>query len=260
MSLAYLECNALSVILCGSFALRVFVPEMDTLQLNYKQHEKKYPVVWLLHDEGGAALDWQTTPAEQCAKEYGVFLIAPDLQHTLCTNMKYGPQYENFISSELRGICQNLFPISTDPACNWVAGVGTGGYGAVKLALKHPQVFTRAAALNGVLDLANICKNALQQKPTGIRHDRESLQAVFGDLNAVAGSGQDLFALAGPMAKSKFCFICDKAYAARPQQERLAAQLGPRAEQFFVKETAESGACQQSLPLAVHWLCKGERG
>ncbi|MDK2814053.1 MAG: hypothetical protein PWQ08_1308 [Clostridiales bacterium] len=74
MSLAYLECNALSVILCGSFALRVFVPEMDTLQLNDKQHEKKYPVVWLLHDEGGAALDWQNDPGRAVCK--GIWCVS----------------------------------------------------------------------------------------------------------------------------------------------------------------------------------------
>jgi hypothetical protein len=43
--MAYLELNALSTILCGSFSAKVYLPEMDKLFLDDDKHEKKYPVL-----------------------------------------------------------------------------------------------------------------------------------------------------------------------------------------------------------------------
>ena len=64
--MAYIEFNALSVILCGSFSAKVFLPEMKKMYLDDEKHEKKYPVLWLLHSEGGSALDWVKSSAERC--------------------------------------------------------------------------------------------------------------------------------------------------------------------------------------------------
>ena len=78
--MATIEMNMLSVITCGSISVRVFCPGMDRLALDDKEHRVKYPVLWLLHTDGGAAIDWLETPAERIAEKYGIFLIAPD-QH-----------------------------------------------------------------------------------------------------------------------------------------------------------------------------------
>lgn len=92
--MATIEMNMLSVLTCGSVSVRVFCPDMDKMYLEDCEHTVKYPVLWLLHDDGGAALDWLQTPAERMAKKYGIFLIAPDQHHAIGTNMKYGPKFE----------------------------------------------------------------------------------------------------------------------------------------------------------------------
>lgn len=181
---------------------------MDRLRLGDKEHKTKYPVLLLLHDLGGASVDWQQTPAERCAAENGIFIIAPDAEDVLGTDMVYGPKYETFISGELLGICRNLFPISQDPASTWIGGVGTGAYGAVKTAIQHPDVFSKAVSIDGILDMGAIIKKALAGEETGIRHDQASLAAVFGALNQFEGSSNDLFALAEkPVLNEFFCFF-----------------------------------------------------
>ena len=257
--MATIEMNMLSVITCGSISVRVFCPGMDKLYLDDKAHEKKYPVIWLLHTDGGAALDWLSTPAERIAEEYGVFLIAPDQHHALCTNMKYGPRYEHFLNTELPGICRNSLPLSDDPKENWVVGVGTGGYGAVKMALKHPETFSAAAALNGVLDMQAIIDKALKGEDTGIRHDQASLEAVFGDLEAFSGSENDLFALAHQPEPGRFLFAFEQDCAAREDSRRLAELLGERAEVVELAAGADLASCQKSLWAAAQWLLKGEK-
>ena len=114
--------------------------------------------MWMV--QGLSLIHIFSTPAEACAAQYGIFIIAPDQHHSLCTSMRYGPRYEEFMNSELPGICRNNLPISDDPAQNWIGGVGTGAYGAVKMALKHPETFSKAIALNGILDLEAVCRKA----------------------------------------------------------------------------------------------------
>ena len=255
--MAQIEMNALSVITCGSISVRIFLPEMNLLALDDKEHQKKYPVLWLLHNEGGAALDWLSTPAEQLAAKYGIFIIAPDQHHCLCTNMKFGPRFEVFLSTELPGICRNNLPISEDPAQNWVGGVGTGGYGALKMALKYPETCSKAVSFNGVLDLEAICKKAAAGEETGIYHNKASLEAVFGDLDSFAGSENDLYALAKKPTQAKLWMGWEQDAPVAEENRRLADLLGDAAQTVTLGAGADLGSCQASLPAAVEWLMKG---
>lgn len=254
--MAQIEMNALSVITCGSFSARIFLPEMDKLMLNDKDHQKKYPVLWLLHDEGGAALDWLATPAERLAARYGIFIIAPDQHHAMCTDMTFGPRYEHFMASELPGICRNNLPISPNPKDNWIGGVGTGGYGAVKMALKHPNVFSKAFAIHGILDMERLIRLARAGEDTGTCQNLASLKAVFGDPDAFSGSGNDLYALARQPAAAGFCFLAEEGTLPWEESSRLAALLNGTADLIPVNEESDFSSCQCSLPQAFCWLMK----
>lgn len=253
--MAYLELNALSTILCGSFSAKVYLPEMDKLLIDDEKHEKKYPVLWLLHSEGGTALDWNKTMAEKCAAEHGIFIIAPDAQHTICTNMDYGPNFENFLATELPGICRNNLPISEDPALNWIGGVGTGAYGAVKAAIKHPEVFTRCIAMDGIYDMDKICKKAMNGEPTEIFHKEESLKAVFGDITKITGSEHDVYALAQKSSTGKFYLTGKKESSYAEERVRLAKVLGDKAEYRDTKGEIMDFSEPMILRDAIDWLC-----
>ncbi len=223
--MAYLEFNALSTVLCSSFSAKIFLPEMDKLLLDDEKHEKKYPVLWLLHNEGGTALDFTAMPVEKCAVEMGIFIIAPDAQHTLGTDMVYGPKYEEFLSKEFPAICRNNLPLSKEREENWIGGVGTGAYGAVKAALNHPEVFSRCVAVDGIFDMDAICKKALNGGDTGICHTAESLKAVFGSIGELAGSRNDIFALAGEGKGGAFGFALSEDWEYMEENLKLSGIL-----------------------------------
>ncbi len=253
--MAIFEFNALSVVMGGSFAARIFIPEMDKLHLDDEEHKIKYPVLLLLHGSGGAAVDWQQTPAERCAAENGIFIIAPDVQHALGTDMRYGPEYETFISGELLGICRNLFPISSDPTFTWIGGVGTGAYGAVKTAIHHPDVFSKAISIDGILDMQAIIKKALAGEETGIHHDADSLAAVFGDLNQFEGSDNDLFTFLDRPVQNEFLFLCREDDNHIGESVAIADKLKAAADFAQIPFGTDSFSYQQSLPKAVRWAC-----
>ena len=223
--MAYLELNALSTVLCGSFSAKIFLPEMNGLALDDRKHERKYPVLWLLHNEGGMALDFTAMPVEKCAVENGIFIIAPDAQHSLCSNMAYGPKYENFLSKEFPAICRNNLPISGKAEDNWIGGIGTGAYGAVKAALKYPDVFSGCVAVDGIFDMDAICKKALNGGDTGICHTTEPLKAVFGSIGELAGSRNDIFALAGEGKGGAFGFALSEDWEYMEENLKLSGIL-----------------------------------
>lgn len=256
--MALFEFNALSVVLCGSFAARVFVPEMDKLQLGDTEHSVKYPALVLLHDEGGAAIDWQQTPAERCAAEHGIFIIALDVQHTLAADMEYGPKFETFISGELLGICRNIFPITSDPAQTWIGGVGTGAYGAVKAALRHHDVFSKAFSIDGTLDLGAAIRKAIADEETGIFHNKASLEAVFGNLDCFEGGKNDLFALTQKPAQGRFLFICEEDDTRMDENAAVTEKLGASAQLIRLPTGADCKSQQRSLPMAVRWVCTAQ--
>jgi len=253
--MAFFEFNALSVILGGSFAARVFIPEMDKLSLDDASHTQKYPVLVLLHDEGGACMDMQRTPAERLAAEHGIFILAPDVQHTLGTDMEYGPKYETFISTELLNICRNIFPITQDSADTWIGGIGTGGYGAVKTALHHPDVFTRAFSIDGTLDMNAIIEKAKSGEDTGIGLGEAQLEAIFSNYSSFSGGENDLYALANKPAQGKFFFACEEGYARKEESEALAKKLGAAVDIAIIPAGADCFSQQKSLPEAVRWAC-----
>jgi len=252
--MANIEFNALSVITCGSFSARVFVPEMDKLYLDDSGHTKKYPVLWLLHSDGEAAVDFLRTPAEALAAQYGIVIIAPDQHHALTTNMDFGPRYEEFLRRELPGICRNTFPISEDPAENWIAGVGTGGYGAVKMAMKYPEIFSKAVAINGILDMERAIGDAVAGRDPGFPLGKASLEAVFGDLDAFHGSCNDVYALAEKPQTAQFLLCWEEGLPTAAENARLAQLL--KAETKVLPTGSDCGSCQKTLPAALKWLVK----
>lgn len=69
-----------------------------------------------------------------------------------------------------------------------------GGYGAFKLALRHPERFAAAASLSGALDIIDRIRIDESTNERGLKH-------IFGDCRSAAGSMNDLFYLADRLAK-----------------------------------------------------------
>jgi putative tributyrin esterase len=253
--MALIEINALSTILCGSFSAKVFLPEMNKLQLDDNGHETKYSVLWLLHNEGGTALDFMTTPAEKCAVENGIFIIAPDAQHSMGSNMEYGPKYEEFLAKEFPQICRNNLPISDKLEKNWIGGVGTGAYGAVKAAIKYSHVFSACIAMDGIFDMDKICKKAINEEPTGICHNKESLEAVFGDIWNISGSDKDVYALADKCNAGRFYIAGAKNSEYTQEAIDLATALKEKAVYRETEEDEIDFTCMTTMKKAVSWLC-----
>jgi S-formylglutathione hydrolase FrmB len=129
----------------------------------------------------------------------------PAVNRSFYTDMaRGGAAYWTFISEELPQIVQSFFKVSNAREKTFVAGLSMGGYGAFKLALTHPERFAAAASLSGCLDITTI---ATENKAA----DRIEYENMFGPLDQLPGSANDLLALTDRFpksAKTKFYQCC----------------------------------------------------
>lgn len=137
-------------------ANRSFASDALGERLRYRvvrgQGEGPLPVAYLLHGRGDTAASWE--PVLDDLARLPLIAIMPDApwsarasyyvdsQHTA------GRSVERAIAIDLVAEVDRTFPTIADRAHRIVAGYSMGGYGAVRLGLAHPDVFSGVAALS----------------------------------------------------------------------------------------------------------------
>jgi putative tributyrin esterase len=117
--------------------------------------KQKYPVLYLLHGHGGNYQSWSTiTDLQKMADEYQFLIVCPDgLKKSWYINSpkEDSTQYETFFIKELIPAIAKKY--AEDSSKLLIAGNSMGGYGAMWLFLKHPDLFLSAGSTSGVLNL-----------------------------------------------------------------------------------------------------------
>ncbi|MFD3841929.1 alpha/beta hydrolase [Streptomyces sp. NPDC058642] len=115
------------------------------------QPGRTYPVLYLLHGAHDDYTSW-TRETDIVAFTEGRELIVamPDAGPTgIPTAWRSGPDYETFQLTEVPALLARDYQASR---VRVVAGVSTGGYGAMAHAARHPGTFAAAASYSGILD------------------------------------------------------------------------------------------------------------
>ncbi len=149
--------------------------------------------LFLLHGRTDDYSAWvRRTSIERYAEEKGLAVVMPDAGLSYYADMAHGPEYFTYISEELPLIARSILPLTREREGTYIAGLSMGGYGAMKIALRRPDLFSRVGSFSGTLDLASwvqICRK------NGNRDVLEILENSFGDPDAVTGTGNDVFHL-----------------------------------------------------------------
>jgi putative tributyrin esterase len=198
--MALIQCSFLSESLMSQTTLSVIIPPVNNVWLSKGQKDqyeagRKYPTLYLLHGGTGDYSDWtRLTGIERYAEEHKLAVVMASVGNSFYTDMVHGPKYWTFISEEVPKVARALFPLSEKREDNFVAGLSMGGYGALKLALRKPKCFAAAASLSGVLDIAGFVEGPVLTSA--------NLGDVFGELDKVRGSDNDLFQLLTSLKES----------------------------------------------------------
>jgi S-formylglutathione hydrolase FrmB len=140
---------------------------------------RKYPVLYVLHGLGGneqsMALDGEWTALQDLRREHmaGEFLVvAPDGWDTFYINSLDGKTlYSDFFLREFIPYVERTYRVRSERATRGITGFSMGGYGALRMAFAHPELFGSASAHSGAL---------MRDPPQGV-----SAGASSGNLAAV---------------------------------------------------------------------------
>ncbi|MGA5895447.1 alpha/beta hydrolase [Streptomyces venetus] len=141
-----LDVSVPSAALGRSAPVRLILPSgFDT------QPGRAYPVLYLLHGAHDDYTSWtRETDIEAFTEGRDLIVAMPDAGPTgIPSAWRGGPDYETFQVKEVPALLARDYRASGARA---VAGVSTGGYGAMAHAARHPGVFGAAASYSGILD------------------------------------------------------------------------------------------------------------
>lgn len=166
-------------------SVEVILPESDQgIGVTAAGSEALPKVLYLLHGYSDDHTIWQRrTSVERYAARHNLAVIMPAVNHSFYCNEARGERYWDYVAEELPAQMQRFFRISDKPEDTYVAGLSMGGYGAMKLALSHPERFAAAASFSGASDIVSLSR----------RHT-DDWNRIFGR-QAVRGSENDLYHL-----------------------------------------------------------------
>lgn len=191
-----IHCDFFSQVLGICTSMDVILP-LPKFQEGSPTRPEPHPTLYLLHGYSDDHTIWQRrTSIERYVEGLNLAVVMPNVHLSYYTNMAIGLNYWTFVSQEVPHVARSLFQLSAAREDNFAAGLSMGGYGAFKLALARPEMFCAAASLSGALDVDELIKLIPPDRRAG-------MQAIFGDLEALKGSPNDLFTLAQSAAKNK---------------------------------------------------------
>src|SRR5712692_160382 len=124
-----------------------------------RQAGRRYPVLFFLHEiyGSGGSLASHGLAAELSARMRDgrlpeFFVVAPSAPAAWFSDSHDGRyRYEKFLTEDLIAWVERRYPVIPASRARGVTGISMGGYGAMKIALKRPNLYGSVSALSGAL-------------------------------------------------------------------------------------------------------------
>jgi putative tributyrin esterase len=189
----------------------------------------RLPVVYLLNGGGGDFREWSNDSDVARFAEKGLILVMPDGASSYYTNSVDRPKdrFEDYIVKDLISEVEARFP--ADPTRRAIVGDSMGGFGAIKLALKHPDLYGFVGALSPAIDVPS--------RPFSVKRISQyrSHASIFGPWGSGTRRDNDPFVLARKVDPTRAPFIfatCGEQEGLLLSDRQFAALLDQRKFRF----------------------------
>ncbi len=163
------------------------------LPRDYAASERRYPVLYLLHGYTDHYPAWVSyTNLTQYARGYQQIIVMPEGDNGFYTNSYADANlaWEDFVILDLIPYVDSLYRTVASRQGRAIAGLSMGGYGALKLGLKYPRMFSAVASMSGATAAARLKGEAIED---GVF--RKLIDGVFGPADNPARALNDPFEL-----------------------------------------------------------------
>ena len=121
--------------------------------------EGPFPVLYLLHGLSDDYTIWhRRTSIERYVEAQPLIVVMPDGHRSFYCNdpRPGGLAYEDHIVTDVVDVVERTFPVIADRGARAIAGLSMGGYGAIMLGLRHPDVFSVACSHSGAMRSSSV--------------------------------------------------------------------------------------------------------
>ena len=134
---------------------------------------KPWSVFYLLHGLSDDHTIWmRRTSIERYVAGLPLVVVMPDGDRGWYTNAIDGYAYEDDLVKDIVGLVDHTFPVKAERGGRCIGGLSMGGYGAVKLGIKHHDKFASVNSHSGAV---------------GIMHDPDRVQGLGAEFARIFG-------------------------------------------------------------------------
>lgn len=158
------------------------------------------PLLYLLHGGTENATTWlRETAIEALSQQYGMVTVSIDGLNSAYVNMRHGGKYFTYLTEELPAFLRRHLSLS--PSKRMIGGFSMGGQGALRAALRRPELYDACFALSGARDTVPLFRQwaAMENGP-----DLSGVEDALGPLEEMRESEDDLVTAARNAARRNF--------------------------------------------------------
>ena len=185
------------------------------LPSSYDKSKSAYPVLYLLHGGFGHYRDWiDKTPDKQLlyrlADSYNLIIVLPEgeiFSYYIDSPVDKGSQFESYIIKDVVPKIDNTYRTNRGSKARVITGLSMGGYGALYLSARHPEVFGAAGSMSGAL---NPDMMGWRLPPEMSNNIKKAFGAIMGPIESVDYSVYSVINMADVIKKNgtKLIFDC----------------------------------------------------
>lgn len=149
--------------------------------------DKRYPVLYLLHGYTSNYTDWARLGAGKAAEPYDLIVVMADAGNSWYVNWAKSDgdaknAWEDCIVNDLIGHVDKTYRTIGKREGRAINGLSMGGYGALTIGLRHPEMFASVGSHSGAVGLANQLAKTLRagKKPPPRREMSDKPNEAIG--------------------------------------------------------------------------------
>ncbi len=216
---------------------------------SYSEEGQVYPVVYLLHGAGRSNFtltDFETTREVLLNASFVTVMPYGENGWWIDSPVSQNSNYETYIG-EIIQVSQEVLNISSDKGKRGITGWSMGGFGAIRYAELHPELFTAAAAILGLLDFPN------PELPSEQNH---SVPSIFGATGQTQNGFNPLPHAQALKNMEIFLITADQAFDFTMNEHfhTKLSELDIAHEYIILNGTHTFDIVEESLPLVVDFF------
>jgi len=181
----------------GELPFWVILPE------NYETLKEDYPVLYLLHGLFGSSDNWlELTAIKDYLADKKMIVVLPEGGNSWYSDSATieKDKFESSFINELIPTVEARYRAFASKEKRAIAGLSMGGFGALKFALKRPDLFIFAGSMSGAFEAPQLTEN---NKGFGWEELSPSILEVFGQETSAARAENDLFGIIRQIPEEK---------------------------------------------------------